>query len=404
MQTNLSFNDRSSWGVIFLSILAGIAAGFQIGMVPPAISSIQESLGSDLISIGWIISAINLMGVFLGIFVGVITDRFGSRYLTLFGIVILLVASIAGSYAESSSHLILARVLSGLGLVSIAIAVPRFIIVASKIDDRSLTLGLWGIYMPAGMALGMVVSPIVLEYTDWRGLWRINAIMLLIFLFVFLYGTRDFASKQLPKEAQDNTKALAKVITLLAPWLLGALFALYAIQYFAVMNWLPVFMEKSLAYPAKMAALASALVVSFNAIGNILAAWLLHRGAERWILQLTSLVIMPICGVAIYTELVNDSWKFPMVILFSFIAGLLPATILAAAAVHSPKPRYMATVNGIIVQCTYVGSLSGPPLMAMIISNTGGWSDTWKLLFVCSLLGVFCIAGIRAIEKRIIHP
>lgn len=392
---------QTNWNIIFLAILAGIVAGFQIGKVPPSISYIQASLGGDLVTIGWVISIFNLMAVFLAIFIGIVSDRFGSRRLISFGLVMLILGAMSGSFADSISSLMMTRVISGLGLVSIAVASPRLIVLASESKDRSLALGIWGIYIPAGMALGMIISPLLLDVIGWRGLWRFDAGFVLVFLMVFLFGTRKVVALQ--KLASNQTikiKEISQVIKHLGPWLLGFLFALYAVQYNAVMNWLPSFLEQALNYSASKAAFSAAIVVACNAVGNLLAAWFLHRGVQRWFLQFVSLVVMAICSLGIYPDFIDPQWKYPLVIIFSVVGGMLPAAILAASASASPSPEQLSTVNGVIVQCTSIGSLSGPPLMAMIVTSTGGWTDAWKLIVLCCFLGILCIGFIRHLEIK----
>ena len=386
--------------VVALAVAAGIAAGFQIGKVPPSIASIQASFDADLVTMGWIISVFNLVAVFFGIASGIVADRLGSRNLVSFGVLVLVLGATAGSLADNATQLILSRVVSGFGLVSIAVAAPRLIVAVTRLEDRSLALGIWGTYTPAGMALGMVVAPLLLDGMDWRGLWLSDALTLLVFLFIFLRSTRGrVVATQPTSHPQSRVKEISRVVRHAGPWLLGILFALYAIQYFAVMNWLPTFLQEALDYPPKQAAFAAAVVVACNALGNILAAGLLHRGARRWLLQSLALVIMSACGLGIYPESVASGWKYPLALLFSTAGGMLPAATLAASAVHAPTTGQVATVNGVIVQCTNLGSLSGPPLMAMIVTAYGGWSQAWKLLLVCGLLGMLCIAWINRIER-----
>ncbi|MCG8428198.1 MAG: MFS transporter [Chromatiales bacterium] len=392
---------KTDWGIIAIAVAAGIAAGFQIGKVPPSLPILRESLGADLVSAGWIISVFNLLAALLGVASGLISDRLGSKRIAAGGILMLALGALSGSFAGSVEELIAARILAGLGLVSIAVSAPRLIVMATELRDRSLALGIWGIYTPAGMALGMLSAPLLLETVGWRGLWRVDAAVLLLFFVLFLMITRNIHKpiKDGVNPPAIHFKDILQVVTHAGPWLLGAIFALYAIQFFAVMSWLPTFLIEALSYSTAGAALLSAIVVACNVIGNLGGAWMLHHGVQRWVLQLTALVIMAICAIGIYPDFIHADWKLPLALLFSASGGMLPAATLAASAAHAPTPGHVATVNGVIVQCTNVGSLSGPPLMAAVVSSYGGWQEAWKMLVICTLIGIACIAVIRQIER-----
>ena len=381
-----------------MAVGAGIAAGLQVGKVPPALPMLRASLNADLVTAGWIISVFNLVAATLGIAVGLAADRLNTRNLTAAGIFMMLLGAFAGGFCADSAQLIAARMVAGIGLVAIAVSAPRLIVLAATPGDRHLALGIWSIYTPAGMALGMLAAPPLLAAFGWRGLWRADAAVLMAFLAVFLYFTRTLAGSARAGPV-TRRRDVGRVIRHPGPWLLGAVFALYAIQFFAVMSWLPTFLMDAQGYGAGAAALAAALVVGSNVAGNLSGAWMLHHGAPRWGLQLGALLIMACSGIGIFSELVGGGWKLPLGILFSASGGLLPAAVLAASAVHAPSPGQVATVNGVIVQCTNVGSLSGPPLMAAMVGAFGGWSRSWVLLVVCGLVGCLCVMTVRHIEK-----
>jgi hypothetical protein len=60
----------------------------------------------------------------------------------------------------------------------------------------------------------------------------------------------------------------------------------------------------------------------------------------------------------------------------------------------------VGTVNGVVIQGANIGSLAGPPAMAVMISGSGGWAGTYWLMAVCSVAGVGLVIWLRSIEKR----
>ena len=147
--------------------------------------------------------------------------------------------------------------------------------------------------------------------------------------------------------------------------------------------------------------MATALVVAGNALGNLLGALLLHRGAWRWWLILLAFVMMLVCSGGIFLPTQSVIWKLPVAFSFNFFGRFLPAAILAGTVVHAPRPGMVGTVNGVVIQGANIGSLAGPPAMAVMISGSGGWAGTYWLMAVCSVAVVGLVIWLRSIEKRL---
>jgi len=144
---------------------------------------------------------------------------------------------------------------------------------------------------------------------------------------------------------------------------------------------------------------ATALVVAGNAVGGLLTALLLHRGARRWLLIGSAFVLMMACATGIFAEAVAVEWKLPLAFLFNFCGGLLPGSVLAAAAAHAPSPGMLGSFNGVVVQSANIGSLIGPPAMALAIGPAGAWSDSHGLILACGGLGL-CLALLLGLVER----
>ncbi|MES9858834.1 MAG: MFS transporter [Sedimenticola sp.] len=404
LQESRSGSKKTDWRIVTIVTLAGVVAAMQLGKVPPAIPALSADLGVGMVTAGWVVSVFSLMAATLAIAVGIFADRMAIAKVIAAGITLLLLGAIAGGYAQGGLSLIAARALAGLGLVSIAVAAPRMIVGATHPRDHGLALGFWSIYMPAGIALGMLLTPLLLTMFDWRGVWFANGLLLLAFLTLFLLAIRSLALNDPPPKRgggwNNLLHDLRKVTHVPGPWLLAAIFACYTIPYFAMMTWFPLFLIETQGKDVTTAAAFGALVVAANIIGNLGGAWLLHRGGRRWWLQLIAFVVMGFCAVGIFSPLLGAEWKIPLAFLFSTVGGLLPAAILAASAVHSPALGQVATVNGVIVQGANCGSLSGPPLMAAVVAVSGGWLGAWWLTLVCVGVGILLVLKLRAVEAR----
>lgn len=395
-------SDRTDWRVMIVATLAGIVAAMQLGKVPPVIPAIQQDLGVSLVMAGWIVSVFNLMAATLAVAMGLLADRVDSRKVLAGGLLMLLLGAFAGGFADCGYTLILARALAGIGLVSIAVAAPRMIVGASAPRDYSLTLGVWSIYMPSGIALGMLLTPLLLPHLGWRQIWFANGALLVLFLLLFLLASPWLKGDRLSGQGSGaGWGDLRRLIHAPGPWLLGAVFACYTIPYFAVISWFPLFLVETQGTALATAAAYGALVVAANVIGNLGAAWLLHRGAQRWQLQMIGFGVMALCGTGIFSPLLGVEWKIPLAVLFSAVGGLLPAVILAASPVHAAAPGQVATVNGFVVQGASIGSLLGPPVMALTVALSGGWSGSWWLILIATVIGMLLVLKLHRLELQL---
>jgi hypothetical protein len=60
----------------------------------------------------------------------------------------------------------------------------------------------------------------------------------------------------------------------------------------------------------------------------------------------------------------------------------------------------VGTINGAIVQGANIGSLTGPPAMAIMLAGFGGWAGTYWLMAVCSSLGIGLAVWLGIVERR----
>ncbi|MBT3926761.1 MAG: hypothetical protein HOF33_07220, partial [Rhodospirillaceae bacterium] len=120
-------------------------------------------------------------------------------------------------------------------------------------------------------------------------MWLVNAGVLAVFIAVAAVGLaerkhakRGQGAKAPPAFDWPGAKAL---MARPGPWLLGFIFTLYALQWFAVMTWLPTFLIETQQRSLTNASLFAALVVFVNVAGNLAAGWLMVRGGlPRWLL------------------------------------------------------------------------------------------------------------------------
>ena len=387
------------WDIVLMALGAGILAGFQVGKVPPALPVLRESLGLDFVTAGWLTSIYYAIGAVAAVAVGLLSDRAGPRRLMLVGAAFLGVGSLMGGLVSGSAWLLIARFVEGFGFVGVTVTAPKLISAAARPRDYGLAFGIWGAYMPIGMAIAMLIAPALLDAVGWRGFWLVSAALVALFVAALGWSLHPrrwpaaFDSQALDWSGVRTTLARA------ALWLFGLSFALYTLQWFAIMTWLPTFLIETQGRSAAGAAVWGALVVAVNALGNFAAAWLMHRRAPRWALIGIAFCAMGGASAGIFLSGTPGALKIVLAFVFSAVGGLLPAAAIAGAAAHAPRAAFVAMASGFVVQGAAIGSLLGPPVMATAVEGLGGWAASWWVMLAVSAAGLGLVAGLVAAER-----
>ena len=387
------------WDIVLMALGAGILAGFQVGKVPPALPVLRESLGLDFVTAGWLTSIYYAIGAALGVAVGLLSDRAGPRRLMLLGVAFLSAGSLLGGLVSGSTWLLIARFIEGFGFVGITVTAPKLIATAARPRDYGLAFGIWGAYMPIGMAIAMLIAPALLEAVGWRGFWLVSAALAALFMVALgwsLHPRRWPAA--FDAQALDWSGVRTTLIRV-ALWLFGLSFALYTLQWFAIMTWLPTFLIETQGRSAAGAAVWGAMVVASNALGNFAAAWLMHRHVRRWVLIGIAFCAMGGSSAGIFLTGTPADLKIVLAFVFSAVGGLLPAAAIAGAAAHAPRAAFVAMASGFVVQGAALGSLLGPPVMATAVEGLGGWAASWWVMLAVSGVGLGLVAGLIAAER-----
>ena len=371
------------WGVVLAVFGAGVMAAFQVGKTPPSLPLIRHDLGLGLVAAGWAISLLNLVGSLTGLLSGTAADLLGRRRVLLAGLLVLCAGNLLGAFSGGPVLLLTSRFIEGVGYILIAVTGPALIMGITHPRNIRQAIGIWAAFVPVGTSLMMVLSPLALESIGWRGLWLANAVLLLAYAF-FLARITAGREDDPPSRRGGKRAPWADIRATLSrpgPFVLAASFTFYALQFMAVVGFLPTLLIEDLGLaPARAAALA-ALVAFVNAPGNMLGGWLLQKGVRRALLLGLAGLTMGLCGLGIYSASLGGPWRYLLCLVFSATGGIIPSSLVTGSQVHAPRPELVATTNGLIMQGGSLGSLTGPPALAAVVAAAGGWSGApWLLV------------------------
>jgi MFS family permease len=390
-------------------VFAGVCAALHVGKLPPALPVLQDALNITLVQAGFLLSAVQIASMTLGLAVGLSADSLGLRRSMLVGLALLSVASISGGFVADASGLLFLRALEGLGFLLVVMPAPALIrrtVDASQLSGR---MGWWGTYMPTGSALALLLGPWVIADLNWSAWWWLLGIVA-AFAWVAVWLCVPDVQPLVPTQNAANDawpKRLALTLQSPGPWLVALTFAVYSSQWLAVVGFLPtVYAELGLA--AGTAGVLSACVALANVSGNIMSGRLLQRGWSAQRLLSIGFACMTLGAVGAYAvwqgEGLPTSLRFACVVMFSAVGGLIPGTLFSCALRLTPSEGTVSTTVGYMQQLSALGQFAGPPLVAWVAASAGGWQWTWAVTATLSLAGAVLAQLIgRALHKKEKH-
>lgn len=371
------------WLAVINVLFAGIAAALHVGKATIALPALQAEFGRSLETLSWVISAFPFVGVFGGIAAGLLVRRWGDRRLLALGLLIVSAASFTGATLHDFSGLIVSRFVEGLGFVIVVVASPAVLNRIVAPAQRSLVFGIWSTFMPAGIAISLFFGP---HLAGWQQNWQAGAALTL----TTPRRAADAHAPPLPLR-----QALGAMLRARQPLLLALMFTAYNLQFFSVMTFLPIFLMQRIGLTLAAAGGISAAAVAVNILGNLAAGFLLSRGLRAGSLLAATSLVIGIFGIGIFLPMTPNGLLIPLCFLFCAIAGMLPATILAATPAATPEPTLLPLSLGLVMQGNYLGQVIGPVALSAIVAAAGWAAPAW-LVLAAAVSG----AGLALIFRR----
>jgi MFS transporter, CP family, cyanate transporter len=383
------FPIRTSWWRVGVICLIGVTAALQIGKVPGQLPAIERELRLSLFEVGLIISIFTLIAATGGIFLGALAVRLGNVRQIVSGLALGGLAGLAGSFAVGGELLLASRVVEGLGFLLATAATPTLIVNETREADRGKALGLWSMYMPAGMSAMMVAAALLGGVMDWRGIWRLTALLNLAYgLVVWRMFRRRRPSPAAPRTVPVPFRHLLATALRPGPLLLAGCFLTYAGNFLALTGFLPLMLQEGGETSAAAAGLLAATVVAANMLGNAASGFIAGRGLSRPLIIASAAALMGMAAVGVFIDALPFALRYVLALVFSAVGGIIPGTCFGAAQSLAAKPAEAGPIFGGLIQGAGIGQLLGPSLVAAVVQAVGSWRGAAAFIAVAALINV----------------
>ena len=375
----------TSWSRIALLYAIGVLAAGQLGVVPPLVPELQRDLGLSLAGAGTAVSVITLVGAVLGLPAGGWSQRIGHARALAIGLAIMAVAAALCAAANDAATLLAGRTLAGIGYLLVVVAGPSLMAATAEPRHLPMTLSLWGTFVPTGIALAGLVAA---GFADrgWRTIFAVDLVLLAAAVIVTVIAVpRDGGV------ARGEEKPPAGALAASLP--LAAAFFCFALLFLAVAGLLPAWLVERRGLAAADAGRIAAIATAFGIPGSLLAGSLMRAGVSPGRLAAIGLLGSTALAALCFTVLPLSMAVVGFALSFA-IGGLVPAATFASVPRVAGNPRAIGPINGLVAQAGSLGSLAGPPLLAVWVDWTD-WRFAPMLLLAIAVLGAAAALAVR---------
>ena len=377
----------TSWGRIALLYAIGVVAAGQLGIVPPLVPALQRDLGLSLAGAGMAVSIVTLVGALFGLPAGGWSERIGHARALRIGILVMASAAALCATSANAATLLAARGLAGIGYLLVVVAGPSLMAGAAEPRHHPFALSLWGTFVPAGIALAGAVTASVVGQVDWRTIFAVDVILLALALIVAIAAVPQVGA---PTQARRS----AAIGPLRAAVPLSVAFFCFALLFLALAGLLPAYLIERRGLAAEHAGRVVAIATAFGIAGSLWAGWMMRRGTSPSRLAAIGLI----ASTAVASLSFSAAAPVPPAVAgfaISFgLGGLVPAAAFASVPLIARDAHAIGPINGLLAQAGSLGSLAGPPVLALWI-GWAGWDLAPALLLAVAAIGAAAALAVR---------
>lgn len=167
-------------GVLFAMCLSLVLVVASVSALNLALPDLALDLHASNTSLTWIADAYTVALAALVLPLGAIGDRIGRRNVLIAGNVVFGAAALAASFAQSTTTLIVWRIVMGIGAAMIMPGTLSTITAAFPPAQRTKGVATWSGFAAAGAIIGMLAAGALLEQFSWRSIFITSAITALV--------------------------------------------------------------------------------------------------------------------------------------------------------------------------------------------------------------------------------
>lgn len=406
MLTEASQGNQRAWlrtvGLFFLAWALNYA---NRTVLSPLLLVIGGAWGLGHSQLGLFNSWFFLVYTLVQIPMGLVADRIGHKRTLLSFYSLQAVGALSSALAWGPGSFAAARVVTGLGQSSSYLT--QYSLAAAAIPDERRAFGnsIINSGMGVGMTLGFVLSSVLVHGLGygWRVPFMVLGVATVTVLIVLRRQLQSVPEVWGNKGDERNEKR--KGSGPLTPSLLMALIPLFLQSFcsnygfFALLTWLPSYLEATGRVSGLQAGLVSAMVPLTSIPGSLMAAWVSDWGKHngRFTRKHVMAFLVVVAAVGFWLVAVCTEWAYVMVGLIGVgLFGFMALDPLTITLVSQLTPRELrGTVFGMKNFFTMSAAVASPYVTGYLADLTGGFQTSFYVAGLIELVAVLCLLGIK---------
>lgn len=361
--------------LVALVFLAGvfIMEGFDIAAMSLAVPRLEDALGLEAASFGWVFTAL-LIGLGAGgALIAPLGDRFGRRPLIVLGCLVTGLATLGTASATTVTAFLVWRLLTGLALGACLPNVSALSAELAPAGMRATVMAVVSAGIPIGLAIAGILAPEIIGMATWMGLFMVPgsfAVLLAIILWFSLEGGLPSGTTKEEAAAKRKGAALPQLVLFARPWLFpfavfATMLALNALNLYLLNSWLPTVLPGaglSLDAAARVAGVANLAGLGIG----IAASILLDRWHKGWTLMI--LFGSMAASFAVIGLTAPDPTFWTLMLMVGVGGANAGGMVLPGLAAYLFPAHLLSSAVGLGVLVARLGAFAGPPLGAAMIA------------------------------------
>lgn len=358
---------------------AGLGAAAQFGKISVLYADLVAIYGGPG-RVALMVSVVGMVGLVFGTTAGILLQRFGLRPVMLAALVLGAVLSAFQATMPAYPLMMASRVVEGVSHLAIVVVGPVMIAQVASLRHQGLAMTLWSSFFGLSFAGLAVIGP-PLAADGPQGLFLAHAAyMLAIAAVLALLMPRVVLP---PPPALSLGGVLGQIGTIYrSPFIAAPAtgFFFYTILYVAVLTLLPPMMG------AQQALAASAMPLVSIAVSLTLGVWLLKRMSAVGLVQ-AGFAVGLVSAVALALLWDAEPLRLAAALVLAAALGIVQGASFAAIPQLNAGADGRALASGAIAQLGNLGTTTGTPILALLISSFGA-------LGVAGFAVPLCLCGI----------
>lgn len=146
-------------------------------VVSPALPSVMTEMNIDASTAQWLTTGFTLVNAIMIPITAFLTDRFTTRRLFIIAMVIFTAGSVLAGWGPSFVVLLLGRLVQATGAGILMPLVMTVLMWTFPVDKRGTAMGLFGIVIAFGPAIGPTAAGIIIDQATWHDMFYIIAVL-----------------------------------------------------------------------------------------------------------------------------------------------------------------------------------------------------------------------------------